>query len=59
MGEAHICELCKTPMILGDCFRCKGFGKVGLIFGWFPRTCPRCSGTKQRYRCTNYRAHKR
>jgi len=57
MDEAHICEICKNPMILGDCYKCGGLGKVSSVFGLFPRTCPRCGGVKHSYRCTNYRAH--
>ena len=57
MSEAHICDICNNPMIVGDCYKCGGLGKAPLIFGMFRRTCPRCEGAKNTYRCTNYREH--
>jgi len=57
MSEVHICDVCKNPMVLGECYKCLGFGKVSLKFGLFPRTCPRCGGTGKIYSCSNYRKH--
>ena len=57
MNETHICDVCKNLMILGECYKCSGSGKVTLVLGLFPRTCPKCGGAKHTYRCTNYREH--
>jgi hypothetical protein len=27
MGEIHTCDICKNPMILGDCYKCGGVGQ--------------------------------
>jgi len=58
MNEAHICDICKKPMRLGDCYKCGGSGKVSIL-GLFPRTCPACKGAKKVYHCTNYGEHER
>lgn len=58
MSDVPVCDVCKKPMVLGNCYKCRGSGKIST-FGLFRRTCPVCKGAKQVYHCTNYGEHER